>query len=375
LKTRREFSNTKETPANFYKTLLDNLLEGVQVISFDWKYHYVNNALVDQSHRSRDQLIGFTMMEVYPGIEHSPLFKQLESSMKNRQVNRFENQFQFDDGTSGYFELIIEPVDEGILILSMDITDRVLRKNESELLKSKLEEQVAQRTIELKQAIYELESFSYSVSHDLRSPLRAISGYSEILKQEWKTLDDEDRTRMLSFLISNTNQMGNLIDDLLKLSQVARKPLVKVYFSMNEMIKTCIETLNLVYSPKTQFTYQNLPDAYGDPRLVQQVVLNLISNAIKFSKSRQIPKINIHGKQTDKEIEISVQDNGIGFDSNYKEKLFQAFQRLHDSSVYEGTGIGLTIVKRIVERHGGKVWADSELNKGAVFTFTLPKTL
>jgi PAS domain S-box-containing protein len=243
--------------------------------------------------------------------------------------------------------------------------DATVRKQAEETLKEK--------TKQLEDANRELESFSYSVSHDLRAPLRAIDGYSRmILKKQGEQLDEETRQR-LQMIRDNTDKMGRLIDDLLALSRLGSQAVTKKSFNMEELISKVWSEL-LAMHPARKMTLQNgpLPVAWGDRSLIWQVYSNLLGNAVKFTHGRESPLIETGGFVQNGEVIFYVRDNGIGFDMKFYDKLFGAFQRLHRADAYEGTGIGLALVQRIIHRHGGRVWAEGEVDKGATFYFTLP---
>ncbi len=220
----------------------------------------------------------------------------------------------------------------------------------------------------------ELESFSYSISHDLRSPLRAIDGFSRILLKEYGGNVDSEGKRLLDIVRTNAQRMGQLIDDLLAFSRVGRSEMKLSEINMEELASKVCEELNAGVAGKTpQCEVGSLPPAYGDRAMMRQVIFNLLANAIKFTRTREEARIEMGGREDGAENVYYVKDNGVGFDAQYGHKLFGVFQRLHDMDEFEGTGIGLSIVKRIVEKHDGRVWAEGALNEGATFYFALPK--
>ncbi len=235
------------------------------------------------------------------------------------------------------------------------------------------EKAVKEKAVELESANKELEAFSYSISHDLRSPLRAIDGFSRILVEDYTSkLDDEGR-RLLDVVRENAIQMGRLIDDILKFSRTGRAALTFAEVDMEKLAHTVIDELALsVDISKSRIEIEHLPQAKGDPALLHQVLVNLLSNAIKYSSKNQAPMIKVGSSVEGDETVYYVKDNGAGFDMQYVDKLFGVFQRLHTVNEFEGTGIGLAIVKRIIARHGGRVWAEGRLNEGATIYFTLP---
>ena len=237
-------------------------------------------------------------------------------------------------------------------------------------------ELVQQKTAELAAANRELEAFAYSVSHDLRAPLRAIDGYAKILEEDYGDKIDTEGRRKLAVLCTSTRNMGQLIDDLLSLSRLARQPLVMRRVAMDELVGETIEELqHAIEGRRVEFKVDGpLGDAQGDPVLVKQVLRNLVGNAVKFTRDRQPGVIEV-GTRRERggEKMYYVKDNGAGFDMQYATKLFGVFQRLHHADEYEGTGVGLAIVHRLVERHGGRIWADARPGEGATFFFTLGK--
>ncbi len=259
-------------------------------------------------------------------------------------------------------------------------------QTEEELTKYRehLEESVEDRTRELsitnKQlevANKELESFSYSVSHDLRAPLRHIGGYVELLQKNASSVLDEKSLRYLSTISESASRMGLLIDDLLTFSRIGRVEMQKAVFNLNPVVEEILEDLQPeMQGREITWGIRTLPDVYGDRSLIKLVFQNLISNAIKFTSPRAQAEIEI-GTTSGKadETVVFVRDNGVGFDMKYSDKLFGVFQRLHSADQFEGTGIGLANVQRIVHRHGGKTWAEGSIDKGATFYFSIPKLI
>jgi light-regulated signal transduction histidine kinase (bacteriophytochrome) len=235
-----------------------------------------------------------------------------------------------------------------------------------------LEKRVLARTAQLEAANRELEAFSYSVSHDLRAPLRAIDGFSRILSDEYGQELSKDAQHYLERVRDNTRTMSSLIDNLLSFSRLSRQPLKKQPIDPTLLARQCLDTLREgLDSRPIEINLQTLPPCEADPALLKQVFFNLLSNAIKFSSKNPKPTIEVGCLQENNESIYFVKDNGVGFDMQYAHKLFGVFQRLHRAEDYEGTGVGLAIVQRIIHRHGGRIWALSEPNQGATFCFTL----
>lgn len=237
-----------------------------------------------------------------------------------------------------------------------------------------LEKKVQDRTARLEAVNNELEAFSYSVSHDLRAPLRAVSGYSVILKEDYGPQLDAEATRMLSAIVNNAKKMGQLIDDLITFSRLGRKEMSLQPIDMKRLAESSFQELMEIEKEKNyQLTIDPMPACKGDQSMIKQVWLNLISNAIKYSSKSPQPQIEVGCSENNGKQVYFVRDNGVGFDMQYSHKLFGVFQRLHNEEAFEGTGIGLALVKRIISKHAGEVWADSSPGNGATFYFSLSK--
>jgi len=250
------------------------------------------------------------------------------------------------------------------------------RRTEEALYKAyeELEIRVAERTKELQAVNKELEAFAYSVSHDLKAPLRAIDGFSQILLEDHRDKLNRKGKRVLGVIRGNTERMEHLIEDLLTFSRLGRKEMEESKINMEKLTRDVFEELkNVTPEQKLKIKINALAPAWGDESLIREVLTNLISNAIKFSKNEETSAIEVGGQLQDNENIYYVKDNGVGFDMKYSDKLFGVFQRLHTQKDFKGTGVGLSLVQRIIHRHGGRVWAEGKVNKGATFHFTLPK--
>lgn len=241
-------------------------------------------------------------------------------------------------------------------------------------LNAQLEQRVRERTARLEAAMKELEAFSYSVSHDLRSPLRAIDGFARALAEDYGEKLSSEGLRLISTIRTETKRMGQLIDDLLAFSRVGRQQLDASFVDMADLAQSAFQNLVEAAPARAAPTLeiQPLPPANGDRSMLRQVFANLLDNAFKFSAREPAPAIVVRGRSDAGMNIYSVQDNGVGFDPRFAHKLFGVFQRLHSQEEFDGTGVGLALVQRIVERHGGKVWAESKLGAGATFHFSLP---
>jgi PAS domain S-box-containing protein len=301
------------------------------------------------------------------------------------------NGFPMFDRTGNLFEIVISIIDiterkqaeEKVLHLLAEanksrrtllsvVEDQHRAEEQIHKLNEELEQRVLDRTEQLKAANKELEAFSYSVSHDLRAPLRAVDGYTRMLSEDYGPVLDKEGQRICSVISSSAQQMGQLIDDLLAFSRFGRAAIVPSRIDMTGMARAIFFELTTPEKrERVEFILPPLPEVAGDPTLLRQVWVNLLSNALKFSANRDHPVIEVSAVPQGDEILYCVRDNGAGFDMRYANKLFGVFQRLHTIKEFAGTGVGLAIVQRILVRHGGRVWAEGEVDHGAAFYFAL----
>ena len=280
----------------------------------------------------------------------------------------------FEEGAVDYLS---KPLDPDLtkakvsVLLQLQLQRKELMEKNRSLQQA--EAQIMEHLASVEALNKELESFSYSVSHDLRAPLRSIIGYSKILAEDFSDKLGEDGSKLVTIVQQNSLRMNNLIDDLLEFSKLGRKQLVKSQVDMVPMVNHVVEMLNTSMPNNARLEIDELMPAFGDPSLLTQVWTNLISNAIKYSSKKPDPKIEISSNTDEREIVYCVKDNGSGFDMEYADKLFNVFQRLHSVAEFEGTGVGLALVHKIVTRHGGRVWTESQKGIGATFYFSLPR--
>ncbi len=365
-----------------FRKLIENLPLPVAYVSMDGKIMFRNERF--------QQVMGYNDEEVpsvkewwevaYPDETYRQMVMQMwelsvsKAREKNADIEPIEYRITCKNGEDRTMIVSGIIIDENLLITFIDVTDRIKAENDIKELNETLEERVIERTEQLKAANNELEAFSYSVSHDLRAPLRHINGYVDLLNERFSELLPEKARHYLDTISSSTKQMGTLIDDLLQFSRTGRKELSLVKVDMNILVKEVLEKLKPdLESRKINWSIQELPTVFGDYSLLKQVWINMLDNAIKYSKFKEITEISIKVKQEKGYEVFSIQDNGVGFDMKYAHKLFGVFQRLHAQSEFEGTGIGLANVQRIIHKHNGHVWAEAQLGQGATFYFSLPK--
>ena len=358
-----------------FRTTLDTMMEGCQLIGFDWKYLYLNDAAVAHGRRPAADLLGRSILEVWPGFESTAVFALLRRTMEDRVARHEETEFVFLDGSKGWFDVRCQPSPEGIFILSIDISERKKAQAELLALNASLERRVAHRTVELEALNRELESFCYSVSHDLRAPLRGIAGFTHLLQETCGAALDATSRGYFDRILAASTRMGELIDDLLKLSRVNREEFCHQAVDLSGLATSVAEDLRQSF-PDHAVDLTIAPDlrTTGDVRFLRIVLENLLGNAWKFTSRTSRPRIEFGARHENTTIVFFVQDNGAGFDMRYAGKLFGPFQRLHRLTEFPGTGIGLATVQRIIHRHGGRVWAEATINQGATFYFTIGAT-
>ena len=350
-----------------YALLINNSADLICIINgFSLRFEEINDAV--------HPLLGYTVSEMkgtsfldYLSEEDRPKIKQL--SKEYSPIFSFEALITSKSGESRYFSWNIVHKHNLWFANGRDITRQKMTDLEINKLNINLERNIAQLQLTNK----ELESFSYSVSHDLRAPLRSINGYAQMIQDDHAHEFNDEAKRMLNVIRNNAKKMGVLIDDLLAFSRMGRKEIARLPTNFNKLVEPIVAEMKNNAPANTCITVHPLHNTQGDPALLAQVYINLISNAIKYSSKKETPEVEIGSEEKEDEYVYYIKDHGAGFDMKYAHKLFGVFQRLHGNEEFEGTGVGLAIVQRIVVKHGGKVWAEGKLDEGATFYFSLPK--
>lgn len=257
----------------------------------------------------------------------------------------------------------------GFSKVTRDLTERKSAEERIQILNRDLQQHVA----DLTSANRELDAFTYSLAHDLRAPLRHIHGFANILAEDWNEKIDDEGKRFLGKIVKSSKEMGAMVDDLLNFARLGRVELQRTLVDLSHLVEEVRRQLEPdTQNRSIQWEVGDLPIVPGDPALLRQVLINLLSNAVKYTSKEQDAQIKVGSRNGGNEVTVFVRDNGAGFDMQYAKKLFRVFQRLHRAEEFEGTGVGLANVRRIIERHGGRIWAESEPGKGATFYFSLP---
>ena len=362
-----------------YRSLFENMLNGFAYCKMifengepaDFIYISVNRAF--ETLTGLKNIIGKKVTEIIPRIRETN--KELFDIYGNVAITGIPDKFEtYVDGLDMWFSIsVYSPKKEFFVAVFDVITDRKRAEEEIKILNMELEKKVELRTKQLEETNKELEAFAYSVSHDLRSPLRAIDGFTRILTEDYGTKLDSEGQRVCKVIQENSIWMGRLIDDLLSFSRLNKSEIKKIPVNMSEMVNSAFkEIVREVQVNRIEFNIGDLNPAKCDATMIKQVWINLIGNALKFSSKVDHPVISIGCELKKDQIVYFVKDNGVGFNMKYVDKLFNVFQRLHSVKEFEGTGVGLAIVKRVVNKHGGEVWAEGKENHGAEFYFSLP---
>ncbi|HWQ92714.1 MAG TPA: ATP-binding protein, partial [Clostridia bacterium] len=375
----RQAENALLSSEERYRSLVELSPDALLVVSED-SIVFVNSAGLRLFGATDPlDLYGRTLDAMFARNQGKAFLQRLRDMREKGRPIRFAEKTMLRlDGTEVNVEVAAAPMPyagkAAAQVIVHDVSERKLAEEQIRRLNIDLERRVIERTAELEAANKELEAFSYSVSHDLRAPLRHIEGFVEILQATKSATLDQEARQHLQTIANSARHMGRLIDDLLTFSRTARTELNKTQFSLAQLVSSVIRDLKPeIEHRKLEWQIHNLPETRADPALLRQVLLNLIHNALKYTRTRDIAKIEIGSADSNTEQIVYVRDNGVGFEPQYAHRLFGVFQRLHSSTEFEGTGVGLANVRRIIARHGGRTWAEGEPDKGATFYFSLPR--
>jgi len=362
-----------------FRTMANSIPQLASIARADGFIYWYNQRWYDYTGTTPKEMEGWGWQSVHDPQVLPRVMEQWTAAIAAGQP--FEMEFPLR-GADGIFRLFLTrslPLKdtEGRVVqwfgTNTNVDELKRAQDEVHRLNAELEQRVTERTGQLEAANKELEAFSYSVSHDLRAPLRAVNGYVSMIKEDYADRLDAEGNRLLNVVASEAKRMGRLIDDLLAFSRLGRQKMGTTLIEMTSLVRGEFENLTRA-APESalRFALQSLPPVHGEPAMLRQVFANLLGNAIKFSRKHANPVIEVGSRNGDGEIIYYVKDNGVGFNEKYGHKLFGVFQRLHSEEEFEGTGVGLALVQRVIHRHGGKVWAESKPDEGATFFFTLP---
>jgi PAS domain S-box-containing protein len=353
-----------------YRAILETQSEMICRYLPDTTLTFVNNAYCRHFGKTPEELIGRSFLELIPSDQRDSTRAYVQALVERPHEEVYEHQAINAEGELRWQAWRDTPIYDAdgrvveVQAVGEDITERRLAEREIQAV-----------TQQLQETNQELEAFTYSVSHDLRAPLRAMDGFAKVLIENYAAVLPEQAQHYLRRIQGNATRMGTLIDDLLRLSRLGRQPLRLVSLSPTQLVNKLIDDLRAAQPDlQAHFEVTEMPHCLADHALLEQVYANLVNNAVKYSRNVQSPRIRINATTLEGETVYCVADNGVGFDPTYADKLFVVFQRLHDQRDYEGNGVGLAIVKRIITRHGGRIWAHGAPNQGATFYFTLGET-
>ena len=373
----RDVTERKKAEETLAKTMeekniiLESIGDAFFAVDKTWTVTYWNRIAEEALGVRKHEIVGKNLWEIFSSSVDSESYIKYHEAVASNEIIHFED---FYPVLNKWYEVSAYPSENGLSVYFKDVTERRKAEEEIKNLNAELEEKVARRTEELRKANSEMEAFTYSVSHDLRAPLRGIIGFTTILEEDYTSQLDDEAKRITSVIRNNTMKMGHLIDDLLAFSRTGKQELTKTTVNIHSMVHEIVNDLTQQNRRNTPITWNihDLPPVKADLNTIRQVWINLISNAIKYSGNQEQPAIEIGSRLQDHQVMFYVKDNGVGFDEQYKHKLFKVFQRLHGADEFEGTGVGLALVEKIVSRHGGSTWAEGKIGEGACFYFSLP---
>jgi PAS domain S-box-containing protein len=365
---------TLQSPEEPYRILAERMNEGAATLTAEGTILFCNQRLAEMVERRAEQLPGSPFLS-FLHEEEREYFPQLMQSALTRELRASGSLLRLD-GSLLPVQLSLSPIPlgesaHGVCLVATDLTNQKRAQDEVHRLNAELEQQVTRRTAELQAVNQDLEAFSYAVAHDLRAPLRHIHGFSDLLQRDPGSVLTAEARHYVECIVDGSTRMAKLLEDLLNLSRFGRQAVHRQVTSLNELVRAVIDGLRPeTASRRIEWKINELPPTNCDPALMKIVFVNLLSNAVKFTRPRTTAAIEVGQKSVKGEPVLFVRDNGAGFEMKYAGRLFGVFQRMHKEKDFEGTGIGLATVLRILQKHGGRIWAESAPDKGATFYFT-----
>ena len=354
-----------------YRTFVETMCEGGVVLTIDGTIIYSNQSFAEIIGTTIEKIIGTSIYDYVTAEERAQLEALIEA--RSRGGGKKELALQAMDGTPVPSFISLRPIlDENETDTLCLVATNLSEQKSAQERTAQVEELLRQ----LKAANKELETFSYSISHDLREPLRAIEGYSRMLLKDLQDKLDEDSLRKFEVIRDKTRKMDQLIQDVLTFSRLSAQTMAVTLIDWGKIATEAWEEIRINHEGRDiKLTLSPLANCLADKNMIRQVFANLFSNALKFTQSRDQALVEVGSEEKPNECIYFVKDNGVGFDMNFADKLFQLFQRLHSADEFTGNGVGLSFVKRIINRHGGQIWAEGKVNEGATFYFSLPKDI
>lgn len=356
-------------------TVLERINDGFVALDKDWRYIYVNSAAAKMLRRNKpEEVLGKQIQVESPENVGQPFYQAYRQAMETQQPATLEEYFA---PWERWFENRIYPSPEGLTIYFSDITGRKRTELALQQLNEELELRVRERTGQLEDKNREMESFAYSVAHDLRAPLRGIDGYSRLLLEDYAERLDENGRALLRNIRQSTSWMNQLIDDMLVYARLERRPWTARKTDIRGLVGSLLDRYQPQILARNVTVFVQAPDVvlYADGGALEMVLRNLLDNALKFTRETATPLIEIGVRETENSHILWVKDNGIGFEEKYADQIFEMFHRLHRLEDYQGSGIGLAMVRKAAERMGGRVWAESRPGQGATFCLEIPRNL
>ena len=374
-KEKEEAKKELEKSESRFQALFENSPDHIFMVNKEGVIEFINHVAPELK---KEEVVGANLLDFQSMKSRDKVEEALKYTFDTGKPTTYDHEAVLH-GISRYYASSVAPIFEGsrvigAAVISRDHTERVIAEQEVRKLNRELERRVEERTANLAAINAELESFTYTVSHDLRAPVRAIDGFTKILVKKLEGRIDEKEQHYLDCVMDGSKKMGHLIDDLLSFSRMGRIEKRVSEFSMQELVQQAFDDLTINEDKeRIDFSMEPLPIVTGDREMFRLAINNLLGNALKYSSNRDVSVIRVQSEEEKDQVIVSVSDNGVGFEMEYQNKIFEIFQRLHDEDEFEGSGVGLAIVKKIINRHGGKLWANSELDKGTTFYFSIPK--